>query len=81
MLHPVAFLARRIFLALLIIYGTKYFIWQVTQLMLSTMLFMIITFATRAIESKVDLRLDIFADVCIHAISVFFLEYNKAENV
>ena len=46
LLEPVAFLARRIFLAFLIIYSTKTFIWQILPLLASNLAVMIITFTT-----------------------------------
>ena len=65
MLEPIAFLIRRIFLAILVVFGSKTFIWQMIPLLLSNLIIMIITFATTSLTSVAERRLQTFAEMSI----------------
>lgn len=77
LLEPIAFLLRRVFLAFLIIYGTKVFIWQMTAIFVSTLIVMIITFTTGSLANQPGKRrLQIFAEISILVTSDCFLSFN-----
>lgn len=63
LLEPIAFLTRRIFLAILVVFGSKTFIWQMIPLLLSNLVIMIITFATESLTSAAERRLQTFAEM------------------
>lgn len=72
LLHPVLFLARRLFLVVLVVAGTKVFIYQMTMLMASTIAAAIVVFLTEAFDLQQDKHLNTFAEFCILTISYCF---------
>ena len=76
MIEPIAFLARRIFLPMLIIFGTKVFIYQMIWLLLTNLTIMIITLASSSLTSASERRLQTFAEMSIQMTSLCFLCFN-----